>query len=77
MSDVSIKLHEALKKYGSFPTLPVGIKMVKPMSKQWKKPDTPCATLEIGWLCVRDYQLPGTLAGPWHLKKKIMAAPYR
>jgi hypothetical protein len=28
MSDVSIKLHEALKKYGSFPTLPVGIKMV-------------------------------------------------
>ena len=29
MSDVSIKLHEALKKYGSFPTLPVGIKMVK------------------------------------------------
>jgi len=29
MSDVSIKLHEALKKHGSFPTLPVGIKMVK------------------------------------------------
>jgi hypothetical protein len=29
MSDVSIKLHEALKKYGSFPTLPVGMKMVK------------------------------------------------
>ena len=29
MSDLSIKLHAALKKYGGFPSLPVGVKMVK------------------------------------------------
>ena len=29
MPDILIKLHEALKKYGNFPTFPVGIKMVR------------------------------------------------
>ena len=37
MSDVSIKLYEALKEYGSFPTLPVGVKMVRTDEKAPEK----------------------------------------
>jgi uncharacterized protein (DUF169 family) len=37
MSEVSIKLFEALKEYGSFATLPVGVKMVKTDEKAPEK----------------------------------------
>jgi uncharacterized protein (DUF169 family) len=37
MSDLSVKLHDALKKYGGFPTLPVGIRMVRSDEEAPKK----------------------------------------
>jgi uncharacterized protein (DUF169 family) len=41
MTDLSIRLREALKEYGGFPTLPVGIKMVKSDEKAPQKAKFP------------------------------------